>query len=292
MVGEGRCRVESRRGTDLTAAFPDIAQAALAQLPEQTALDGELVVGTDGRLDFSQLQRRVASPTRAAVLAAAAPASFLAFDLLVLGGEDVRHLPLWQRRHRLAALIATCRPPLQLVPATTDYAEARRWVVDYAAARVGVEGLVLKRVDEPYVAARRWRKYRTRDSLELLVGAVTGSLRRPERLILGYVDEAGALVVAGGTSALSDAQAGEVAALLRAPTASHPWPEVLPSGGTGVWGREPVSVTLVDPVLVVEVLADTSTQGSHLRHVARFLRLRPELHPSEISPWPDNAQEP
>jgi hypothetical protein len=82
---------------------------------------------------------------------------------------------------------------------------------------------------------------------------------------------------------LSDAQAREVAPLLRAPTAGHRWPDVLPSGGTSVWGRESVSVTLVDPVLVVEVLADTSTQGSHLRHVARFLRARPDLAAAEVN---------
>ena len=70
---DGRCVVQSRRGVDLTRSFPDLAAAAVEQLPDETIVDGEAVVGVDGRLDFSELQKRVASPTRAAVLAQEAP---------------------------------------------------------------------------------------------------------------------------------------------------------------------------------------------------------------------------
>jgi len=98
--GAGGCRVQSRRGTDLTGAFPDLVAAAVEQLPPGTVLDGEAVVWVDGRLDFSQLQRRYSS-SRAGDLAAVAPASFMAFDVLVLRGWDLRGLLLVERRARL-----------------------------------------------------------------------------------------------------------------------------------------------------------------------------------------------
>ena len=114
--------------------------------------------------------------------------------------------------------MASCRPPLQQVPFTLDHDRAEQWLQDYAAAHIGVEGLVLKRVNEPYVAgARRWSKLRSRDTAEVLVGAVTGTLQRPNRLILAVPDPDAGLIVAGGTSTLSDAQAAEVA-----PSSSHP----------------------------------------------------------------------
>ena len=282
---DGRCIVQSRRGTDLTHCFPDLAAAALEQLPEETIVDGEAVVGVDGRLDFTELQKRVASPARAAALARERPGAFLAFDLLVLDEQDLRPLPLSQRRAQLTELMASCRPPLQQVPFTLDQDQAEQWLRDYAAAHIGVEGLVLKRVDEPYVAGiRRWSKLRSRDTAEVLVGAVTGTLQRPNRLILAVPDPEAGLIVAGGTSTLSDAQAAEVAAFLQPPTGPHPWPTVIPAGRGGVWSGEPLEVTLVDPTLVVEVQADTAQQRGHWRHVLRYLRVRPDLTAAELDP--------
>jgi ATP-dependent DNA ligase len=279
--GARECRVQSRRGTDLTAAFPDLAAAAAQQLPPGTVLDGEAAVWVNGGLDFSQLQRRYSS-ARAGQLAAIAPASFMAFDVLVLAGRDLRARPLVERRAQLEAVMQTCQPPLQLVPATTDHATATGWHLDYAAADVGIEGLVLKKLTEPYrPGARGWRKYRSRHTSEALVGAVTGPLRHPGRLVLALPD-GGQLRVVGGTVALNDAQAREVGALLRPPVGEHPWPARLPSGRTGVWGSGPLAVTLVDPVLAVEVSTDTAAPP--WRHLVRFVRPRPDLTAVELGP--------
>ena len=277
--GTGEARVQSRRGTDLTAAFPDLAAAALEQLPPGTVLDGEAAVWVDGRLEFSQLQRRYSS-ARAGQLAAAAPASFLAFDALVAAGRDLRALPLLERRARLEAVLGECGPPLQLVPATTDHATATGWQRDHAAADVGIEGLVLKRLADPYrPGARGWRKYRTRHTTEAFVGAVTGPLHHPDRLVLGLRDGE-QLRVVGGTVALTDTQAREVGALLRPPPGPHPWPALLPSGRTGVWGAGPLAVTLADPVLVVEISTDTLTPP--WRHLVRLVRPRPEMTAADV----------
>lgn len=85
----------SRQGKNLTRYFPELAAAAI---PEGWVLDGEAVVWSSGRLDFDALQRRLsAGQAKTARLAHTEPASFAAFDMLAVGGEDVRSLPLRDR---------------------------------------------------------------------------------------------------------------------------------------------------------------------------------------------------
>lgn len=84
----GRGLLRSRRGTDMTAAFPEIRAAALAHLPADTGIDGELVVWERGRLAFERLQQRLARRGAAAAQAAREwPAHFVAFDLVQRGGS-------------------------------------------------------------------------------------------------------------------------------------------------------------------------------------------------------------
>src|SRR3954453_6510529 len=100
-------RLWSKQGRDLTALFPEIAAAAVAQVPPGTVLDGEVVVWNGSRLDFGLLQpRRVAPGGRGRARAAAAPASYVAFDLLALGGADLRDRRLRERRAALEELAA------------------------------------------------------------------------------------------------------------------------------------------------------------------------------------------
>jgi ATP-dependent DNA ligase len=79
----GRVLLRSRRGTDMTTSFPEIRAAALAQLPEDTGLDGELVVWERDRLAFERLQQRLARHGATAAQAAREwPAHFVAVDLV------------------------------------------------------------------------------------------------------------------------------------------------------------------------------------------------------------------
>ena len=241
-VDRDGCLVQSRAGHDITRCFPDIAQAATEQLPPGTVVDGELLVWAEeqGCLDFPALQRRIVSPTRAAVLEAEQPATFMAFDLLAAANEDLRGKPLSARRARLEELAASRAPPLLLTPQTTDPAVAQRWMADYAAAPVGVEGVVIKPLGDPYQPGKRgWLKLRLRHTVEAIVGAVTGPLHAPTRLVLALPGKGGRLVVAGATTALTPAQAREVSALLRPPIARHPWPPELPAGRMGAFARDP-----------------------------------------------------
>ncbi|WP_239768844.1 hypothetical protein [Streptomyces sp. CL12-4] len=105
---DGRVLLHSRQGTDMTGAFPEIRDAALAQLPADTALDGELVVWESDRLAFDRLQQRLARRRGAGALAAARtwPAHYVVFDLLRLDGADLTACPYARVRAALEALFA------------------------------------------------------------------------------------------------------------------------------------------------------------------------------------------
>jgi ATP-dependent DNA ligase len=187
-VGQPTCRVQSRRGADLTTSFPDLALAAAEQLPMDTVLDGEAVIWSGDRLDFTALQHRLAGSARAARLAQTQPASFVAFDVLALGGEVWTDRPLRDRRRQLDQLLPTLAPPLQVNPATRDPDIAAEWLRQYQEVDVGIEGLVIKGLGEPYRGTRTWLKLRTRSTADAIVGAVTCTLARPDRLVLGLYD--------------------------------------------------------------------------------------------------------
>jgi len=231
------------------------------------------VWGRDG-LDFGALHQRLTSTkVRAAELAVAAPATFMAFDVLALDDTDVRPRPLGERRVLLEALMADVRPPLQLTPQTGQLAAAEQWMRDYALAPVGVEGIVAKGMGDPYMPNQRgWVKVKIRDTADALVGAVVGTIERPQRLVLGRLVE-GQLRIVGSTGDLRAVQQAEVAALLVL-AQEHPWPTKLMLG----WGtRERTPIVRVEPLVTVEVLADHAVDAGRWRHTTRFLRTRPDL---------------
>jgi ATP-dependent DNA ligase len=275
-------RLWSKQGRDLTDRFPDIAAAALAQVPAGTVLDGEVVIWNGSRLDFGLLQERmITAPGRIAPLVAAHPASYVAFDLLAAGGTDLRRRRLSRRRAELESLAGHWAPPLQLSPATTDLDEARTWFDDFRPA--GVEGLVAKGVATRYAPGRReWLKVKSWETTEVLAGGVIGPVDRPGQLVAGRYRD-GELVVVGRTSPLSPAQSAELAAVLTPAGEEHPWPERIGTGRFG-GGRLSVPLTRVKPEVVVEVSADAALQAGVFRHPVRFVRVRPDLVPGDLAP--------
>jgi ATP-dependent DNA ligase len=274
----------SRQGKDLTAAFPDLANAAAQQVPPGFVVDGEAVVWADDRLDFDALQQRLTGgPSVVAALVRDRPASFAAFDLLAASGRDARPLPLERRRELLEALAADWLPPLHLSPATRDPYEARDWYERWPAA--GIEGLVVKGLAEPYHGGRRqWVKVKHRDTVEVVCGAVLGATEHPEALVLGLPIE-GRLRIVGRSTPLKATAARALARLLTAPAGIHPWPARVPAGALQRFDRDRASVdlTLVEP-FVVEVSADTAWSGRSFRHAVRYVRPRPELEPEQVEP--------
>jgi ATP-dependent DNA ligase len=176
-------------------------------------LDGELVVWTGDRLDFDALQQRMVN-TAATVrrrLVPAQPASFVAFDVLAVGDVDVRPMRWTVRRQRLESLAKGWAPPLQVSPITADVDEAREWLEAFKSS--GVEGLVVKGASTRYQPGRRdWVK--RRDTIEVIVGAVTGSIDRPEVVVCGRY-RGSDLEIVGRTVPLNPAQAKELGAVLK-----------------------------------------------------------------------------
>ncbi|TCO15666.1 ATP dependent DNA ligase-like protein [Kribbella steppae] len=149
-------RLWTRNRNDISDRFPDIVAAAEKQLRDGAVLDGELVIlGADGQLSFDALQQRlVTSPAKARAKAAQLPAAYAAFDLLAIGGVDLRTQRWTARRQRLDQLAAGWAPPLQLTPVTSDVDEAREWF-EVLHAAMGVEGLVVKGAATRYTPGRR-----------------------------------------------------------------------------------------------------------------------------------------
>ena len=259
---------------------PDLAAAAAAQLEPGTVLDGEAVIWNGSRLDFDLLQRRlVNTPRKVAALAAKHPASLMAFDVLSHGGKDRRRQPLRERRELLEELAVSWMPSLQLSPTTGDEATARRWMTDYR--RAGIEGLVVKAADSKYTPDRRtWIKVKSRETTEVLIGGVTGSLDRPDTIVAGLV-RAGELHVVGRSTPLTKTQADALAAALTPAGPDHPWPDVISSSRFGA-SRDKVQLIKVEPLLVVEMSADAALQAGGYRHPLRFIRLRFDLTPQDL----------
>jgi bifunctional non-homologous end joining protein LigD len=190
--------LRSRRGRDCTEEFPELAAVGAALGPHEVLLDGELVCfADDGAPDFARLRARLqASANRARVHAQRAPATFLAFDLLHLDGRSLRGLPYRRRRELLEELGldgSGWRTPRNFIGHTER-------VLAATEAR-GLEGVVAKRLDSPYLPGARngaWIKRKHRRTERFLVtGWSAPDRRRPESLLLVRVGPEGRLEAAG-----------------------------------------------------------------------------------------------
>lgn len=153
------------------------------------------------------------------------PAFFIAFDALQIDGTELLALPYAERRRRLEVLFASraLTSPWTLCPQTTDPATAREWMENWTDVS-GVEGLVLKKLNQRYQAGSRgWTKIRRRDSTEAVIGAITGTLARPQLLLLGRHDGAGNLRPIGRTVPLRPDAARELAKHLTLAGPGHAW---------------------------------------------------------------------
>jgi ATP-dependent DNA ligase len=154
VVTAAGARLWSRQRKDLTEGFPELRDAAAAQIPPGFVLDGEAVRWSDDRLDFDALQRRLTSSARTiGHLVAEEPTTYVVFDLLAVAGHDVRAQPYQVRRHLLEELAKAWEPPLSLSPATDSPDQAAAWMRELAPA--GIEGIVAKGAGQPYDGDRR-----------------------------------------------------------------------------------------------------------------------------------------
>lgn len=146
--------IGSRNERPLTRYFPELLDPLRASLPERCVLDGEVVITSDRGLDFDALLQRI-HPAKSRIdrLAAETPASFVAFDLLAEGDDDLMGEPFVERRRRLTEALADARPPVHLTPITEDRALAADWFDRFEGA--GLDGVVAKSADLAYLPDKR-----------------------------------------------------------------------------------------------------------------------------------------
>ena len=283
----------SRNERTLTRYFPDVCDAARSLLPDRCVVDGEVVIAGPRGLDFDALQNRIhPADSRVRMLAASTPASFVAFDVLVLGGEDLRQQPFRARRAALEEALAGVAPPVRLTPATTDRDLAYDWFRRFEGA--GLDGVVAKSMGLPYREGERVMvKVKHERTADVVVagfrwhksGGVVGSLL----LGLWSDDRLQHLGVASAFTAARRVELVEELAPYRVEDpASHPWGEWASAsaheqqrlpGATSRWNAgKDLSFELLEPVLVAEV-AYNQLQGDRLRHPAQFRRWRPDRSP-------------
>ena len=187
----GEVRLKSRTAKDLTGTYPEVRSALAKQRHSELVLDGEVVAFDGEQTSFSRLQQRLGVTNPSAERVAANPVVYCVFDLLELDGDDLRDLPLLERRARLTDAV---RPgaALQLSEAWREDSRKRF----EQACRAGWEGLIAKRAAAPYVAGRSrdWLKLKCVWEQEFVIGGYTdpsGSRTDFGALLVGYYEDGG-----------------------------------------------------------------------------------------------------
>lgn len=282
-VAGGTVTLTNRRGADITGTYPELGGLAAALAPHQAVLDGEVVAfDAGGRTSFERLQRRMHVARPGAALLAGTPAAFVAFDVMWLDGRLLVERSQAERRLVLDGL-ALRGPAWQRVPvldATPDELMA-------ACRRLGLEGLMAKRLDAAYLPGRRssaWRKIKLGRRRDFVVGGWAagrgrrvgvGSLAlgchdggRPARLY--YVGQAG--------SGLSDDMVAQLRGVFARIGRATP-PFANPPAAPLHW---------VEPLLVAEVAYREVTRAGTLRQPA-VKGLRTDVPAADVT-WDDELR--
>jgi ATP-dependent DNA ligase len=150
----GAVDLRSRHDRPLSRYFPELVEGLQALPAARVVLDGEIVVAGPGGFDFASLLVRVhPAASRVERLRRETPASFIAFDLLALGDEDLRGRPFGERRSALSELLAAAPAPVRLTPCTDEERAASAWLERPPGA--GIDGVVAKHRELRYQPGAR-----------------------------------------------------------------------------------------------------------------------------------------
>lgn len=251
---DGKIRVRSRRGIDLLAGFPELAQLPI---PDGVVIDGEIVAfDSDGRPSFSLIQRRTGFG--GAGTDARVSVNFVAFDVLYRNGENLLDAPYEDRKAALDDLaigspVVTAAPTRGTGIALFDAVKAQ-----------GIEGIVGKRTGSRYLPGKRspdWRKISVKRQMRAVVGGwVEGDGSRSTTfgsLLLGLWDEGRLRFVGAVGSGFTESTLNAIAVAL-AEIARDTAPFDPPV-------RYPGKLHWVEPGLVVNVEYKEWTHDDHLR---------------------------
>jgi len=274
---EGKVLLRSRNDKDFSARYPSIV-GALAALPDETVIDGEVVaLDATGRPSFNALQNLGSSK---------ATLVYYAFDVLVVAGKNVMGERLSVRRgilqaHVMPGLKEPVRESPQLDASLADIVKAVR--------AHGFEGIVAKRLDSRYEPGQRsgaWRKMRINQGQEFVIGGYTPGPRNFDALVFGYHEGDKLLYAARTRSGFTPASRAELYRRLR-PLEIPECPfSNLPEARGGRWGQGLTAEKMkecrwVRPLIVGRFEFVEWTPDNHLRH-SKFVALREDSDPKEV----------
>jgi ATP-dependent DNA ligase len=279
--------LQSKSGQPLERYFPELVETIAKVKTDQFIIDGEIVIEVDGALSFDALLQRIhPAESRIKKLSKETPGRLIVFDILAEKGKSLVEEPLTVRRKHLEAFAKKYFKDderITLSPATTSYADAKRW---FGEVGVALDGIIAKRTDVPYQSGNREgmvkiKNIRTAD-------CVVGGFRYAENakvvgsLLLGLYNDEGKLDHVGFCSAFKASErkalTPKLEKLIEPPgfTGSAP-------GGPSRWSTKRSSEWQpLKNTLVVEVQYDHFT-GGRFRHGTKLVRWRPDKAPRQCT---------
>jgi ATP-dependent DNA ligase len=273
----GELAVWSRNGRPLLRYFPEL-RAVGELLPPHSALDGEIVISRDGKLDFDAMQTRLhPAESRVRKLSGEIPATFVAFDLLLWNKKKLHTKPIEERRGELERVAEG----ISLSPVSDDVAQGRDWLETLQAA--GFDGVIAKKLGLPYLPGSRdgvvkVKPYKTADCVVAGVRWKAGGQSTIATLLLGLYADDGHLDYVG-SCAVGAKRQEEIASLvlpLLDKKSDRRFSE------PNRWGTGELEEAALRPKLVVEVRFD-KLEKSRFRHGTKLIRFRPDKDPEQCT---------
>jgi DNA ligase D-like protein (predicted ligase) len=272
----GRVHLRSRNDKDFNARYPAIVQA-LAAMPDETVIDGEIVaLDESGRPSFNAKNHDVST----------ASVVYYVFDVMILAGKDVMNEPLSVRRELLLeSILAKLDEPIRELPEL----EASLPELIRSVKAHGLEGLVAKRRVSRYEPGQRsgaWQKMRVNQGQAFVIAGYTVAPKSFDAIVFGYYD-GGKLMYAGRTrNGFTPSSREQLFKRFKPLAAEHCPFANLPEARSGRWGQGLTAEKMKEcrwlkPALVGQFEFVEWTPDAHLRH-ARFMGLREDKKPREV----------
>ncbi|WP_199739187.1 DNA ligase D [Legionella qingyii] len=269
LIHNGHIRLKSRNNKDWTNDLLPIVDALKKLTLPQAILDGEVVLlDEEGKSNFQLLQNTIkVNPN--------APFVYYLFDILYYDQFDLRTLSLLKRKAILKNVLEGQDKTLRF----SDHIIGEGRFLFHRACELGLEGIISKQIDSPYISGRskRWLKIKCLLRQEFIIGGYsipTGSRNYFRALYLGVYNEQGELIYTGNVgTGFTESSLKEIFSLLQKIIVEQkPFNEDIPGSHGVIW---------VQPKLVAEIEFTHWTEGGHLRHPS-FKGLRLDKKPEEV----------
>ena len=273
----GTVHLRSRNDNDFNVRYPAVVKA-LAKLPDNTVIDGEIVAfDQEGRPSFNALQNYGSAP---------APVVYYVFDVMVLSGQDVMREPLQKRRELLEKRVL---PKLPEPVRHSAPLEADLPVLIQSVKVHGFEGLVAKRsssVYEPGLRSGAWMKMRVNCGQEFVIGGYTRGTTTFDALVFGYYEGDTLIYVARPRNGFTPATRAQLFRKFKELEIDQCPFANLPEAKGGRWGQGLTQAKMaacqwLKPVLVAQFEFLEWTSDTHLRH-SKFIGLREDKKARDV----------